>query len=94
MNPEDKYPVFNLEIIKTKVPTYSSAKLCEMIVCERYIGFHPDVTTLCMEELSRRRINGDNFDFESYINQAFNSLPKLDFTIPDIRTVLSQLVKK
>lgn len=81
---------FNL--VKSKIPTYASEKLCEMIVCERYIGFYPEVAVLCMEELAIRRDAGDMFDFETYIDKAYQSLPKLDFTVPDLRSVLTTLV--
>ena len=82
----------NLDLVKSKIPSYASEKLCEMIVCERYIGFHPEVSVLCMEELARRRDAGDEFDFETHIDNAYKSLPKLDFTVPDLRSVLTTLV--
>lgn len=82
----------DLDLVKSKIPSYSSEKLCEMIVCGRYIGFYPEVSVLCMEELAVRRDSGDVFDFETYIDTAYNSLPKLDFTVPDLRNVLSTLI--
>ena len=82
----------NLETVKSRIPSYTSEKLCEMIVCERYIGFYPEVAVLCMEELAMRRDAGDQFDFETYIDNAYQSLPKLDFTVPDLRSVLTTLV--
>jgi hypothetical protein len=45
-----------------------------------------------MEELAKRRMAGDTFNFESYIDQAYNELPVLDFSMPDIRTVLQQAI--
>jgi len=82
----------DLEVVKSKIPSYPSKKLCEMIVCGRYIGFYPEVSVICMEELAVRREAGDEFDFEDYIDKAYQSLPKLDFTVPDLRSVLSTLV--
>jgi hypothetical protein len=81
----------DLEVVRSKVPSYTSEKLCEMIVCERYFGFHPDVAVMCMEELAKRRIGGDNFSFEDYIENAFNALPKLEFKMPDLRSVLNSV---
>lgn len=82
----------NIDLVKSKIPTYSSDKLCEMIVCQRYIGFYPEIAALCMEELSARRLSGDTFDFESNIENMNKTLPKLDFNIPDINSVLNTIV--
>jgi hypothetical protein len=87
-----KHTVLDLDVVRSKVPTYTSEKLSEMIVCERYFGFHPDVAIMCMEELASRRIKGDNFPFEDYIDKAFAELPKLEFDTPDLRTVLHNVI--
>jgi len=83
---------FNITDIKDKIPTHSSKKLCEMIVVARYFGLHSDLDTYCMEELASRRLNGDSFDFESYIEESTKELPVLDFSPSgfDIRQVLNQ----
>lgn len=84
--------LFEAEEIIDKVPTYSSKKLCSMVVCDRYLGINDKIAVACMEELAKRRESGDIFDFESFIEQEFDKLPKLDFSIPDLRTVLGNLV--
>lgn len=89
---ESKGPVqpieLNLEKIRTNIPNYTSEKLSEMIAVERYIGFHPEVSVMCMEELSKRRQAGDPFPFEDYIDNSLSGLPKLDFNMLDLRSVL------
>jgi hypothetical protein len=84
----------NIDLIKSKIPTHSSKKLCEMIVTGRYFGFNEDIDVYCMEELAKRRINGDLFEFESYIDEAYKELPTLDFSLAgfDIRQVLNQVI--
>jgi|SRR5271166_3415818 len=82
----------DLEKIKATLPQYSSEKLCEMIVCDRYFGFGEKISPICMEELARRRIAGDTFEFESYIDQTYKELPVLDLNIPDIRSILNQAI--
>lgn len=82
----------NLEMIKDKLPKYASKKLCDMIVCDRYFGCYKEMSIMCMEELAARRIAGDNFDFESYIDNSYKELPKLDFSIPDLGDVLRQAI--
>jgi hypothetical protein len=84
----------NLNDIKDKIPTFTSAKLCEIIVCDRYFGSYPELAVLSMQELSTRRINGDTFDFEAYIDNSFKELPKLDFSLPDIGNVMRQFAGK
>ena len=89
----DEQPIFpvslDMDKIKENLPSYSNDKLCEMIVVDRYFGFGQKIQNMCMEELSKRRIAGDNFDFESYIDNAYKQLPVLDFK-KDIRDVLKQ----
>lgn len=85
----------DLGLIKEKIPTHSSKKLCEMIVCDRYFGFNQEISVMCMEELAERRVKGDVFDFENYIEEAYKELPPLDFSGGfDIRAVLTQAIRK
>lgn len=82
----------DVELVRKNIPTYNSQKLCEMIVCDRYFGCYREIAIMCMEELSTRRVAGDTFDFETYIEQSFNELPKLNIAIPDVRDVLHQII--
>jgi hypothetical protein len=85
---------FDLNSIKEDIHTYSSDKLCEMIVCDRYFGCYKEIAIFCMEELAKRRINGDQFDFESHIEKSLSEMPKIDLSIPDLGNVLRQLTGK
>jgi hypothetical protein len=84
----------DLDEVRAHVPEYTNEKLCDMIVCDRYFGFEESIYVICMEELSKRRTNGDMFDFETYIDLAQKELPVLDFSIPDIRSVLNQAINR
>lgn len=84
----------DLNNLKCKITNYSSHKLCELIVCYRYLGFAKEIAIASMEELAKRRINGDQFDFESEIEKSLKDLPVLDFKIPDLRTILNQVTGK
>lgn len=84
----------DLNKIKDNIPQYSNEKLCEMIVCDRYFGFGEKIAPLCMEELAKRRIAGDTFDFETYIDKSHKSLPVLDFVMPNIRDALNKVIGK
>jgi hypothetical protein len=83
----------DLNVVRANIPLYSSEKLCETIVCDRYFGSFREIAVMCMEELSKRRIAGDNFAFEGYIDDAFKKLPELSFTMPNLRDVLQRAVK-
>ena len=85
---------FNLDEIKKNIPQYSNEKLCEMIVCDRYFGLEQKISSVCMEELSKRRDAGDKFNFEDYIEAQFLALPVLDLIMPDIRNILNQAINK
>jgi hypothetical protein len=83
---------FNLNKIKEKIPSFSSEKLCEMIVCDRYFGCYKEMSEACMEELAARRLKGDTFKFETYITDSMKELPVLDFSLPDLGSVLRTLI--
>ena len=83
----------DLDLIKSKVLTHSSEKLCEMIVCDRYLGFNEEIAVICMEELSKRRASGDTFDFEKFIESASKELPDLNLGMKfDLRNILNQAI--
>ena len=84
----------HLENAKLKIPTFDSEKLCEIIVYYRYLNFNKDLAVLSMQELAKRRLEGDSFDFESYIQKSMSQLPALDFSSFDIRNVLTNMVNK
>jgi hypothetical protein len=85
-------PEIKMEDILTNLPEYSTTKLCEIIVCDRYLGINHSFSTACMEELSRRRDNGDTFSFEDYIEEQLNSLPKLEINMPGLRDALVKII--
>lgn len=80
----------DLEQVRSMLPSYTNEKLCEMIVCDRYFGFGQRIDIMCMEELAKRRLAGDTFNFESYIEEQYKELPVLDLKTPDLREVLTQ----
>lgn len=91
--PEETH-ILDPQTIKTNASLYNSNKLCEMIICDRYFNFNQEISVICMEELSNRRLNGDTFDYETYIETESKKLPKLDFPIPDIRNLINKNFKK
>jgi hypothetical protein len=84
----------DVELIKNNIPIYTSQKLCEMIVCHRYLGISEEISIACMEELGKRRSAGDSFDFEGYIESSLKTLPVLNIGSGfDLRDLLNQAIK-
>lgn len=79
--------------IQAQIPNFNSKKLCQIIVCDKYFKLNKEMTVLCMEELAKRRINGDDFKFEEFIDDSLKELPVLNFSIPDLRNVLDTASK-
>ena len=79
--------------IQEQIHLFDSKKLCQIIVCDKYFKLNKDMTVLCMEELAKRRIAGDDFKFEDFIDESLKGLPVLNFSIPDLRNVLDTASK-
>lgn len=81
-----------MDQIKDKINTFTSEKLCAIIACFRYLKYNQELTLLAMQELAIRRQNGDQFDFESTIENYYSKLPVINTTPTDIRSVLNKFV--
>lgn len=61
------------------INNFTNVKLCDIIVSSRYLGTMSELAVNCMKELSNRRQQGDDFDYELYISEISKKLP--DFKI-------------
>jgi len=84
----------DIDELKANLPSYQMDKICQIIVCNRYFGFNKELTVYCMEELGARRLAGDSFNYEEYIENSFKELPVLNIVLPDLRTMLNQVIGK
>jgi hypothetical protein len=66
------------------VGSFTNERLCEVIVVYRYLGIMQDESIACMEELAKRRLNGDVFEFEANIDEKLNTLPKFKLDMKKI----------
>jgi hypothetical protein len=82
---------FDMNAFRINVLKFSSEKLCDIIVSHRYLGFNEEASIVCMEELANRRQSGDEFKFEDFIESKQKELPEINFSVPDLRSVLGQL---
>lgn len=76
-----------------KVPEFTSVRLCDIIVANRYLGFYKALQIPCMEELAKRRIAGDQYEFEQYIEDQLKDMPKIEFDLTNLSAALEQLKK-
>jgi len=77
----------------SNINNFTSEKLCEIIVSNRYLGIFSELVVPCMEELSKRRLNGSNFDYENYIEKSFQELPVIESNVLDIGSLIFNLNK-
>lgn len=64
---------------------YTSEKLADIIVSNRYLGLYETIAIAAMEELAKRRMNGESFEYEQYINEQLNNLPKIQTKMPQMQ---------
>ena len=68
----------------------SSESLAAIIIAFRALHLYRDESRNAMIELMRRKKNGDTFDFEKFIAEKLNQLPKSQLN-PDVIRLLSSL---
>ena len=88
---DDKYKEMSVEEIKTQMLSFPTTKLADIIIANRYLGLYKDLAVTAMEELSKRRMSGDNFQYEQYIEDELKKLPKLDFTLPALGSLFDKI---
>lgn len=67
-----------MEISQEFEDTYRSftiRRLCEVIISARYLGILEQECILCMQELAARREQGEQFDYETFIETEIKKLP-------------------
>ena len=69
----------------------TSEYLCAIIISNRYLNLYKEESIKAMEELSSRRQNGDNFDYESFIDNKLKDLPDLNFKNDEMNNIINNL---
>jgi len=73
-----------------KLPELPEQKIADLIIANRYLGMFPNIATAAMSELSKRRENGSEFAYEQYITEQINKLPKLNFDVKNVSSLLNK----
>ena len=78
---------------KEDVSSFDSDKLCSLVACNRYLSVDKNMEVLAMQELSKRRQSGDNFDFESKIEEYGKRFVPIDTNIPEVIGMATKMMK-
>jgi len=70
----------------------SSKTLCAIIVSYRSLGILKEESRNAMIELMVRKENGDDFDFEDFINKELEKIPKNNFD-PKVISFLKNITR-
>lgn len=68
----------------------SSKALALIIVANRSLGMFKQESRNAMIELAKRKENGDNFDYEKFIKEELDRVPKTNVN-PEVTKFLSSL---
>jgi len=60
-----------------KVSDLASKALCAYIVSYRALGVNKQLSIECMQELAKREMEGDKFDYYSFIEEELAKIPKV-----------------
>ena len=75
----------DLTAFRENLPNMTDEHLCGVIVSFRYLGLLREQSLMAMEELAKRRANGDTFQFEEFVEEKLKTMPKLN---TDMRSIL------
>ena len=81
-----------MQYTENDIKNANSKNLAGYVVAYRLLGLHKDLSIKCMEELLNRRVNGDNFNFEDYIENELKDAPKPN-DLSSIQNILKGLIK-
>mgnify|MGYP001158804191 CR=1 FL=1 len=73
-----------------EIENLTSDKLCDIIVTYRYLGINKDLALEAMNKLSERRVFGDNYQFESVIENKIKELPKIETSVFDLQSIFKK----
>ena len=70
---------------------FSSEKLADIVIMHRYLGLYADLATAAMKELAVRREHDEVFEYETYIKNHLDRLPKLKVDLGSINNLVAKL---
>lgn len=81
------------------ISSMSSQALAAHIVAYKFLGINRNIALACMQEIANRKNQGDQFDYDDFIAQELEKLPKpqtMDHNsiLSIFKTDFSKMVKK
>lgn len=77
MNEETEESIEDIEQRQIKeIGDADSKLLAANVVAYKVLGMKKDLAVACMAELSKRRLGGESFDYEDYIESEVAKIPK------------------
>lgn len=64
------------EEILNNIPNMSSLNLCHMVIMDKIFNFNRNFHIHALQELEKRKFNGDPFDYQLHIKEQSSLLPK------------------
>lgn len=87
-----KLDQLSLEQLNDLIKSSSDESLATRVVIYRLLGLQKSLAILCMQELEKRRLAGNTFDFNSYIQEALDQSPKPEINKKNM-SLISNLLK-
>src|SRR5208282_3910837 len=75
------------------ISSFTSEKLADIIVMNRYLSLYGELSTAAMQELVFRREGGDTFEYETYITANLDKLPKFQIDLGRVNNLVEKLKK-
>ena len=80
------------EELKNICSKSSNEVLAAHVVVYRHLGIQKQTAIICMEELSFRKNNGSDFNYEEYINEQLKQMPPIQLSQQN-RNLLFSILK-
>ncbi len=68
-----------------------SKVLADIVVSNRYLNMFPKLSKEAMEILAARRVNGENFPYEDYIDNKIKEMPQLNNVNYDFMSIIKKI---
>ena len=60
-----------------RISESDSKFLASQVIIYKSLGMNREFALACMQELARRKLAGDDFDYQSFISEELDKLPKI-----------------
>jgi hypothetical protein len=76
INPEEQSEILRVSRL-ISIGFSTSETLAAHVVVYRTLNLDKELALICMRELARRRLLGEDFDYETYIEEKIKTIPQM-----------------